>query len=49
MNPTDNKPRDSFDYCLDFWEGAIDADDEIDHFVRECSNPRHVRVADDEA
>jgi hypothetical protein len=49
MKPTDNKPRDSFDYCLDFWEGAIDAEDEIDHFIRELPRPRHVRAADDVA
>jgi len=48
-HPTDTKPRDSFDYCLDFWEGAIDAEDEIDLFVRELNSPRQVRTCDDAA
>ena len=47
-NPTDKEPRDSFDYCIDFWRDALDAEDEIDHFIREAS-PRHVRAADDVA
>jgi hypothetical protein len=47
----DEKPRDSFDYCIEFWAGALDAEEEIEHFVREASphGPRHVRAADDVA
>jgi hypothetical protein len=45
--PIDTKLRDSFDYCLDFWEGAIDAEDEIDLFLREAKNPRQVLTCDD--
>jgi hypothetical protein len=41
----DNQALDSFDYCLQFWDGAID-DEEISHFVREAS-PR--RVPEDDA
>lgn len=48
-NPADTKSRDSFDYCIDFWEGAIDAEDEIDLFVRELISPRHVWTCGDEA
>jgi hypothetical protein len=44
---TDKESHDPLDYCLDFWEGAIDAEDEIDHIIREM--PRHVRAADDVA
>jgi hypothetical protein len=35
--PTDKDETefDSFQFCIDFWEGAIDVEDEIDHFVRE--------------
>jgi len=28
---------DSIDYCINFWEGALDAEDEIEHFVREAN------------
>jgi hypothetical protein len=41
--------KDSFDYCLDFWEGAIDAEDEIDLLVRELQSPRQVCNRDDAA
>ena len=44
--PTD-KDKNDFDsilFCIDFWEGAIDAEDEIDHFVRELS--RHTSPDD---
>jgi hypothetical protein len=47
-NATDTTTLDSFAYCLAFWEGALDDEDEIDHFIRE-SQPRHVRAADDVA
>jgi len=47
-NPNDKQPLNSFDYCLDFWDGALDPEDEIDHFIREAS-PRHVRACDDVA
>jgi hypothetical protein len=42
---------DSFDYCRDFWEGALDAEDEIDHFVREARphGPRHADRSEDMA
>jgi hypothetical protein len=45
----DNQPLDSFDYCINFWDGAIDAQEEINHFVREASphGPRNVRAFDD--
>jgi hypothetical protein len=46
---TDEKPRDSFDYCLDFWDAAIDAEDEIEFLVRERTSPRQVRASDDAA
>ncbi len=48
-NPDDMKPLDSFDYCLDFWEGAINAEDEIDLFVRDLNNPRQVQTCDNVA
>ena len=53
-NPTDKKPAGQFDsitYCIDFWEGAIDAEDEIDLCLREAihHSPRHVRAFDDVA
>ncbi len=53
-NPTDQKPADQFDsitYCIDFWEGAIDAADEIDLCLREAMHhsPRYVRAGDDVA
>ena len=40
-------PLDSFDYCIQFWDGALDAEEEIDRCVRETS-PRKV-PADDAA
>ena len=42
---------DSFDYCLAFWDGALDAEDEIDHFVREGRphGPRQVGLFEDVA
>lgn len=37
----DTKPDfDSFDYCVEFWEGALDIDYEIDHFIREAQPSR---------
>ena len=48
MNPTD-KPHDSIQFCIDFWEGAIDFEDEIDLCLRELTSPRHVRACDDVA
>ncbi len=51
--PTDKKTDhfDSITFCIDFWEGVIDAEDEIDLFLREVADhrPRHVRAADDVA
>ena len=52
--PTDKQPAEQFDsitYCIDFWQGAIDADDEIDLCLREAihHSPRHVRACDDVA
>ncbi len=44
---------DSFDYCIHFWDGALDPEDEIDHFLREAAypapSPRQVRAGDDVA
>ena len=42
---------DSFDYCINFWDGALDAEDEIDLCLREAihHSPRHVRACDDVA
>jgi hypothetical protein len=46
---TAGEPFDSFDYCITFWEGAIENEDEIDLCLREVTqhSPRHVRAADD--
>jgi len=42
---------DSIDYCINFWDGALDPEDEIDHFLGETAypahSPRHVRASDD--
>ncbi len=37
-----DEPFDSFDYCIAFWEGALDEQDEIDFCLREAA-PRHAR------
>jgi hypothetical protein len=52
--PADKKTADPFDsiaYCIEFWDGAIDAEDEIDLCLREACprGPRHVRACDDVA
>ncbi len=52
--PTEKQPAEQFDsitYCIDFWEGAIDAQDAINRCLRELPHysPRHVRAADDVA
>lgn len=36
---------DSFDYCIDFWEDALD--DDLDEIARELEVPQHVRAFDD--
>jgi hypothetical protein len=45
------KALDSFDYCVEFWDGALDAEDEIDHFVRQASphGPRQAQPVEDVA
>lgn len=45
--PTDKQP-DSFDYCIDFWRDALDAEDEIDHFIREAAPRRNPDSNDNE-
>jgi len=32
--------KESFDYCIDFWEGAIDEGEEIDHMLDEMRQAR---------
>ena len=36
---------DSFEYCIDFWQDALDAGDEIDHFIR-AAKPQPGRAAE---
>lgn len=55
MKAHDHDPRrpreetyDSFDYCIDFWQGALDDEEEARRIVRQ-SRPRHVRAFDDVA
>jgi hypothetical protein len=40
---------DSFDYCISFWEGAIDNEEDAALAVRELTTPRHIRAFDDVA
>lgn len=40
-------PLDSWDYCIAFWAGALDDDE--DQVVREIAGPRNVRTLDDVA
>jgi hypothetical protein len=42
------KTSDSLDYSIAFWEGALDEQDEIDHFVREAA-PRCGQSSDEAA
>ena len=40
---------DSWDYCINFWEGALDDDEDARQEVKQLNGPRHVRAFDDVA
>ena len=46
---TAGKEFDSLDYCINFWEGAIDNEEDTETARRQLNAARHVRAFDDVA
>jgi len=44
---TGGEEFDSFDYCINFWEGAIDNEEDTALALRELNVTRRVRAFDD--
>ncbi|MFL5342369.1 MAG: hypothetical protein ACJ8F7_19650 [Gemmataceae bacterium] len=38
---------DSIDYCINFWEGAIDNEEDAELAMRGLNTARHIRAFDD--